>query len=84
MEEANTAGLRNKNDVVGLNLYFEREDEQDNRTRTTDDAFVLQALQPHAALESLGIEDYGGSTVFPNWMMSLKCLKNILLANCKN
>ncbi|XVF18394.1 hypothetical protein REPUB_Repub11eG0017800 [Reevesia pubescens] len=84
VEEANRAGLDNKKGLVGLNLNFERKEEEDNRRRNTNDEFVLQALQPPATLESLGIEDYRGSTVFPNWMVSLKKLKNIRLENCKN
>ncbi|XVF79267.1 hypothetical protein PTKIN_Ptkin14bG0207700 [Pterospermum kingtungense] len=84
VEEAKRAGLQNKRDLVGLNLRFGREDEEDNRTRNTDDVSVLEALQPPAALEYLGIEDYGGITIFPQWMLSLKNLKNIKFANCRN
>ncbi|XVF79236.1 hypothetical protein PTKIN_Ptkin14bG0204600 [Pterospermum kingtungense] len=84
VEEAKRAGLQNKRDLVGLNLCFGREDEEDNRTGNTDDISVLEALQPPAALESLGIEDYGGITIFPQWILSLKNLKNIKLANCRN
>ena len=45
---------------------------------------VLEQLCPHSKLESLTIEDYGG-TKFPNWLedCSFSNMVSISLANCK-
>ncbi|KAL4600679.1 hypothetical protein ACB092_11G215700 [Castanea dentata] len=56
---------------------FDNEDSEKER-------HVLEQLCPHSKLESLTIEDYGG-TKFPNWLedCSFSNMVSIRLANCK-
>jgi hypothetical protein len=56
----------------------EREDEKDRRMK--NDVLILNALEPHPDLESLYLVFYLGTTVYPNWMMSLTKLKTLCLS----
>ncbi|XWS10228.1 hypothetical protein CRYUN_Cryun39dG0057300 [Craigia yunnanensis] len=85
VEGSTVANLENMNNLQGFIDIRQLGDVRDvEEANTTGLRNKERSLQPPATLESLGIEDYGGSTVFPNWMMSLNSLKNIRLANCKN
>ncbi|XVF79431.1 hypothetical protein PTKIN_Ptkin14bG0222600 [Pterospermum kingtungense] len=55
-----------------------------NNSHPENEAFVVEALQPPPNLETLSIWKLGGSTLFPNWMMSLKMLKSVALNSCAN
>ena len=55
-----------------------------NNENSEKERHVLEQLCPHSKLESLTIEDYGG-TKFPNWLedCSFSNMVSIRLANCK-
>nr|XP_023912068.1 putative disease resistance protein RGA4 [Quercus suber] len=78
VQEAENAQLKNKIHLRQLRLRFGGQAE--NR-RGENDEFVLNALEPHPDLESLGIYLYGG-TGYPNWVMSLTNLKKLELEQC--
>ena len=48
------------------------------------DVAVLNALEPPPGLEKLEIRMYRGTTMFPDWMMSLAKLKRLFLSNGVN
>uniref|UniRef100_A0A2N9F231 NB-ARC domain-containing protein n=1 Tax=Fagus sylvatica TaxID=28930 RepID=A0A2N9F231_FAGSY len=79
--EAENAQLNKKIHLRGLVLIYgrlsEREDEKDRRMK--NDVLILNALEPHPDLESLYLYFYLGTTVYPNWMMSLTKLKTLVL-----
>ncbi|KAK6264179.1 hypothetical protein SCA6_019613 [Theobroma cacao] len=79
--EAEDAGLRNKTGLRNLTLSF---NSNSKTTRITDEASVLEALQPPPYLESLNINRMNGPTVFPSWMASLSMLKRVILWACFN
>nr|XP_023906814.1 putative disease resistance protein At3g14460 [Quercus suber] len=49
-----------------------------------NDISVLNALEPPPGLEKLEIVWFRGTTIFPNWMMSLAKLKSLTLTDCEN
>jgi hypothetical protein len=46
------------------------------------DAKVLEALKPHAGLQGIEIQSYGGTT-FPTWMAMLRNLVEMHISNCE-
>nr|XP_023922884.1 disease resistance protein RGA2-like [Quercus suber] len=49
------------------------------------DVAILNALETPPRLESLLIDDYNGTTMYPNWMMSkLTYLKRLTIRGCLN
>ena len=78
--EAKHAQLKKKTHLRGLYLGFEGEDENDRRIN--NNVLVLNDLEPHPDLEYLEIYDYQGTTLYPNWMMSLTKLKTLHLFAC--
>ena len=74
------AQLKKKTHLRGLYLGFEGEDENDRRIN--NNVLVLNDLEPHPDLEYLEIYDYQGTTLYPNWMMSLTKLKTFRLFAC--
>ncbi|KAK6268152.1 hypothetical protein QUC31_012312 [Theobroma cacao] len=79
--EAEDAGLRNKTGLRNLTLSF---NSNSKTTRITDEASVLEALQPPPYLESLNINRMNGPTIFPTWMASLSMLKRVIPWACFN
>uniref|UniRef100_A0A2N9HBS1 AAA+ ATPase domain-containing protein n=1 Tax=Fagus sylvatica TaxID=28930 RepID=A0A2N9HBS1_FAGSY len=79
VSEAENAQLKKKIYLRHLILRFGlfTEDERDERMK--NDVLTLNALEPHPDLEILGIVCYLGTTVYPNWMMSLTKLKILTL-----
>ena len=79
--EAENAQLNKKIHLRGLVLMYgqlsEREDEKERRMKS--DVLILNALEPHLDLESLHLYFYLGTTMYPNWMMSLTKLKTLHL-----
>ena len=63
-------------------LYEENVDNHGGRMET--DVSVLNALEPPPDLERLEIGQYQGTTMFPNWMMSLAKLKSLTLSSGLN
>ena len=51
--------------------------------RMETDVSVLNALEPPQGLEKLQIKRYLGTTMFPNWMMSLAKLKSLTLTGVR-
>ena len=78
--ETKHAQLKKKTHLRGLYLGFEGEDENDRRIN--NNVLVLNDLEPHPDLEYLEIYDYQGTTLYPNWMMSLMKLKTLHLFAC--
>ncbi|KAK4596624.1 hypothetical protein RGQ29_014592 [Quercus rubra] len=79
--EAKNAELKEKNDLHGLSLRF---CEDDDGGRMETDVAVLNALEPPPGLEKLEIHSYRGTTMFPDWMMSLTKLKSLFLTCGEN
>ena len=73
------AQLQNKKHLDTLLLKFNLEE---GRMVDDNDALVLESLAPPPCLQSLEIHNYRGSTVFPNWMMSLAKLRLVVLSDC--
>ena len=63
-------------------LYEENVRNHGGRMET--DVSVLNALKPPPDLERLEIGQYRGTTMFPNWMMSLAKLKVLTLRGGEN
>ncbi|KAL4607040.1 hypothetical protein ACB092_09G146900 [Castanea dentata] len=80
--EAKNAQLKKKIGLRTLSLRFNGWDCQD--TRRENDVLVLNALEPPSRWEDLRIEWYNGTTMFPDWMMSLTKLKTLTLDGCLN
>jgi hypothetical protein len=79
VSEAENAQLKKKIYLRHLVLEFgDFRDEMDERVMKND-VLTLNALEPHPDLEILGILCYLGTTVYPNWMMSLTKLKILTL-----
>ncbi|XP_012843384.1 PREDICTED: putative disease resistance protein RGA3 [Erythranthe guttata] len=79
-EEAMSADLLRKPDIVKLNLTWDEDREGGN-----GDESVLEGLQPHPNLESLNICGFGGRSL-PSWclnMSGLNKLMEITLDRCK-
>ncbi|KAK7827200.1 putative disease resistance protein [Quercus suber] len=74
--EAKNAELNKKIGLRDLRLNFFEENEENHGE--TDES-VLNALEPPPGLEKLEIDSYRGTTMFPNWMMSLAKLKSLTL-----
>ncbi|XP_015948037.1 putative disease resistance RPP13-like protein 1 [Arachis duranensis] len=75
ISEATRAGLRNKKNLLGLELWFSIVGLKAN------DEVLLDSLEAPPQLQLLGIFYYGGSS-FPNWMIELNELKHLMLVNC--
>ncbi|XP_052113027.1 putative disease resistance protein RGA1 [Arachis duranensis] len=75
ISEAKRAGLKNKKNLFGLELWFSIAGSEGNHQ------ILLDNLKAPSQLQSLGIFHYGGSS-FPNWIIELNGLKQLLLANC--
>ncbi|XP_050275287.1 putative disease resistance protein RGA3 isoform X8 [Quercus robur] len=82
--EAKNAELKKKIGLCDLYLYFSEENVENHRGRMETDVSVLNALEPPPGLEILGIGRYQGTTMFPNWMVSLAKLKRLTLTNGEN
>ncbi|XP_062007965.1 putative disease resistance protein RGA3 [Rosa rugosa] len=79
--DAEKAKLVNKKHLLHLGLGFPCESESEGNQSTIEEA-VLNALQPNSNLESLWIEGYDGSTLYPNWTSSLINLKSLTFSRC--
>nr|XP_028952685.1 putative disease resistance RPP13-like protein 1 [Malus domestica] len=51
--------------------------------RRLEDEIIPECLQPHSNLESLEIRKYRGSTISPDWMVSLTNLRRLVLYSCQ-
>ncbi|XP_015950850.1 putative disease resistance RPP13-like protein 1 [Arachis duranensis] len=74
---AKKASLKNKKDLLGLELWFSFVGSQ------RKDEAVLEALEAPPRLQGLGIFYYQGES-FPNWMTALQNLTHVMLADCSN
>ncbi|XVE51986.1 hypothetical protein DITRI_Ditri02bG0083700 [Diplodiscus trichospermus] len=81
ISEADKALLANKAGLRNLTLSF---NSNSKGTSITDEAFVIEALQPPPYLEYLNINRMNGPTLFPSWMVSLAMLKRVILWACFN
>nr|XP_023870479.1 uncharacterized protein LOC111983057 isoform X2 [Quercus suber] len=78
--EAKNAELNKKIGLRDLCLDFiENGGRIEDGGRMETDVSVLNALEPPQGLEKLQIKHYWGTTMFPNWMMSLAKLKSFTL-----
>ncbi|RYR72080.1 hypothetical protein Ahy_A02g006279 [Arachis hypogaea] len=75
ISEATRAGLKNKKDLLGLELWFSNAGSKDK------DQILLDNLEAPPQLQFLGVFYYGGRS-FPNWMIELNELKHLVLINC--
>ena len=82
--EAKNAELKKKIGLRDLYLYFSEENVENHGGRMETDVSVLNALEPPPGLEILGIGRYQGTTMFPNWMVSLAKLKRLTLTRGEN
>ena len=82
--EAKNVELKKKIGLRYLHLNFFEENVENHGGRMENDVSVLNALEPPPGLEKLRIEEYWGTTMFPNWMMSLAKLKSLSLTDGKN
>ncbi|XP_050289453.1 putative disease resistance protein RGA3 [Quercus robur] len=75
--------LKNLSHLRFLRLKFDTIDEKTKlRRRMDDDVLVLNGLESPPRLESLKIEFYMGTRLYPIWMMSLTTLKKLTLSQC--
>uniref|UniRef100_A0A7N2L5U8 Uncharacterized protein n=1 Tax=Quercus lobata TaxID=97700 RepID=A0A7N2L5U8_QUELO len=82
--EAKNAELKKKIGLRDLYLHFSEENVENDGGRMETDVSVLNALEPPPGLEKLQIDSYEGTTMFPNWMMSLAKLKSLNLTDGEN
>nr|XP_023870480.1 putative disease resistance protein RGA3 [Quercus suber] len=82
--EAKNAELKKKIDLRDLYLQFSGKKVENHGRRMENDVSVLNALEPPPGLEKLQIDWYRGTTMFPNWMMSLAKLKSLTLTRGEN
>nr|POF18177.1 putative disease resistance protein rga3 [Quercus suber] len=82
--EAKNAELKKKIGLRDLYLHFSGENVENHGRRMENDISVLNALEPPPGLEKLEIVWFRGTTIFPNWMMSLAKLKSLTLTDCEN
>ncbi|XP_031255735.1 putative disease resistance protein At3g14460 [Pistacia vera] len=76
-------GLKNNQNLLSLDLYFEHKTEYLVLPRINEnDKVILEALQPPPNLKKLNIQNYAGSTLFPNWMVSLTNLRVLSIDGC--
>ncbi|KAL0012902.1 hypothetical protein SO802_008010 [Lithocarpus litseifolius] len=59
-----------------------RKREKEERRRMENDVLVLNAIELPPQLECLKIWQYMGTTIYPNWMMSLTKLKRLVVSWC--
>ncbi|CAL5422966.1 unnamed protein product [Camellia sinensis] len=80
-EDAKKANLKEKRDIISLELYWSKSNEE-NTPKNVED--VLESLQPNSNLKKLSINFFQGSK-FPNWMLGLvlKYLVEISLIDCE-
>ncbi|KAL7194776.1 hypothetical protein ACSBR1_035083 [Camellia fascicularis] len=80
-EDAKKANLKGKHDLISLELYWSKSNEE-NRPKNVKE--VLESLQPNSNLKKLSINCFQGSK-FPNWMLGLvlKNLVEISLRGCE-
>ncbi|KAL7169396.1 hypothetical protein ACSBR2_034440 [Camellia fascicularis] len=80
-EGAKKANLKGKHDLISLELYWSRCNEE-NIPKNVEE--VLESLQPNSNLKKLSINFFQGSK-FPNWMsvLVLKNLVEISLIDCE-
>ncbi|MED6126869.1 hypothetical protein PIB30_082638 [Stylosanthes scabra] len=75
VSEATRAGLKNKKNLSGLELWFSTVGSKDN------DQVLLDSLEAPPQLQFLGVFDFRGSS-FPKWMTELKKLTHLMLVDC--
>ncbi|KAJ9129009.1 hypothetical protein P3X46_034224 [Hevea brasiliensis] len=80
MDEAKKAQLKKKKGINRMQLAF---NEREGEGRICHDEELLEVLEPHTNLETLGIRGYEG-IVFPDWITSLINLKRVQLRGFKN
>ncbi|XP_050133850.1 putative disease resistance protein RGA3 isoform X2 [Malus sylvestris] len=76
--EAEKAELMYSKLLVNVKLDFDWSGE-----RRLEDEIILECLQPHSNLEALEIRKYRGTTISPDWMMSLTNLRRLVLYSCQ-
>ncbi|KAI9161894.1 hypothetical protein LWI28_021800 [Acer negundo] len=77
VSEAQRIQLRNMENIFKLELSFDGSDSVNNEA-------IIEALQPPPNLHELMISEYAGSTVLPNWIVSLTNLRGISLVEWIN
>ncbi|XP_028065745.1 putative disease resistance protein RGA3 [Camellia sinensis] len=80
-EEAKKANLKGKHDLISLELYWSKSNEENIPKNIKE---VLESLEPNSNLKKLRINFFQGSK-FPNWMLGLvlKNLVEISLRDCE-
>ncbi|CAL5422965.1 unnamed protein product [Camellia sinensis] len=80
-DDAKKANLKGKHDLISLELYWSKSNEE-NKPKNVEE--VLESLQPNSNLKKLSINFFQGSK-FPNWMwgLVLKNLVEISLIDCE-
>ncbi|CAL5351690.1 unnamed protein product [Camellia sinensis] len=80
-EDAKKANLKEKRDLISLELYWSKSNEE-NKPKNVEE--VLESLQSNSNLKKLSINFFQGSK-FPNWMwgLVLKNLVEISLIDCE-
>lgn len=85
VDEAKSAGLENKMNLLHLGLGFDKElIEEMNEENGAKDEAIIEALRPPPNLESLEILFYKGKTLFPIWIVSSCKLKKLRLEGCRS
>ncbi|XP_031273955.1 putative disease resistance protein RGA3 [Pistacia vera] len=77
VDEVKRANLRNKTNLLSLILDF-------GNGSSERDEIIVEALEPPPNLVKLCLENYGGKTIWPNWIVSLTQLKELRLFRCYN
>ncbi|XP_031248300.1 putative disease resistance protein RGA3 [Pistacia vera] len=78
VDEVKGIELNNKKKLRYLRVGFK------GRMNAEQNQELLEELQPPPNLEILRLRNYGGNTIFPNWMMSLTNLRKLNLYDCIN
>ncbi|OAY53099.1 putative disease resistance protein RGA3 isoform X1 [Manihot esculenta] len=79
--EAKQAQLKKKNHVINMRVDFFRDKEG---TRGIHDQQLMEGLEPSSSLDELIIVNYQGTTMAPNWMLSLTNLRELSMHDCGN
>ncbi|XP_031286375.1 putative disease resistance protein RGA3 [Pistacia vera] len=78
--EVKRANLKNKTNLLSLSLDFGLE--YDPMKTYESQEMVLEALEPPPNLVKLGLWNYRGKTIWPNWMILLTQLRELRLECC--
>ncbi|KAJ9559305.1 hypothetical protein OSB04_013919 [Centaurea solstitialis] len=80
LEEAKSANLKNKTNLMSLVLLWGRDRGSE---KEIDDEEVVEGLEPNSSLKELLIKDFMGKMICPSWMMKLRNLVKIEFEFCE-